>query len=89
MAEQQIEQAGTGPVVLEAGRYRLSQAPDGSLVLGRATGLCDTCAGCGCGDQSPPVHVPAMVMRMAKGGMLGRMLGGIGGVPDGSGTDDR
>lgn len=72
-----------GPVVLEAGRYKLAQAPDGSLVLGRATGLCDTCAGCGCGDQSPPVHVPAMVMKMARGGMLGRMLGGMGGVPDG------
>lgn len=72
-----------GPQVLEAGRYKLAQAPDGALVLGRATGLCESCTGCGCGDQATPVHVPAMVMKMAKGGMLGKMLGGIGGVPDG------
>lgn len=77
-------EAAPGPAVLEAGRYKLAQAPDGSLVLGRATGLCGTCASCGCGDQAAPVHVPAMVMKMARGGMLGRMLGGMGGVPDGN-----
>ena len=76
------------PLVLEAGRYKLAQAPDGALVLGRATGLCQACSECGCGDQSPPVHVPAMVMRMAKGGMLGRMLGHIGEVPDGDGSGE-
>ena len=70
MTDQEVAAA---PQTLEAGRYKLAQAPDGGLVLGRATGLCDACSGCGCGDQSPPVHVPAMVMRMAKGGMLSRM----------------
>ena len=80
MTDQEVAAA---PQTLEAGRYKLAQAPDGGLVLGRATGLCDACSGCGCGDQSPPVHVPAMVMRMAKGGMLSRMLGHIGEVPDG------
>lgn len=72
-----------GMQVLEAGRYKLGQAPDGSLALARSTGLCEACTSCGCGQQSAPVHVPAMVMQMARGGMLGRMLGRIGGLPDG------
>jgi hypothetical protein len=83
MTDQEIVAAGTGPVVLEAGRYKLAQDPgDGSLVLRRATGLCEACTGCGCGDQSPAITVPAMMMRMARSGMMAKMLGQIGGVPD-------
>jgi hypothetical protein len=81
MAAQEQDTAA-GPVTLEAGRYRLAQSPDGGMVLGRATGLCETCSTCGCGEQAAPVHIPAMVMQMAKGGVLSRVLGRIGGIPE-------
>jgi hypothetical protein len=69
--------AETGePVILEAGRYRLYQAPDGAWVVARAVGLCETCQGCGCGDQAGPIQIPALVIKLALtpgGGLLDKL----------------
>ncbi len=73
---------GAGPEVIEAGRYKLSAAPDGGLVLARAAGTCARCQECGCGQQAALVSVPAMVLKLAQsGGGLARLRGmlGIGG----------
>lgn len=60
------------PVVLEFGRYRVFQAPDGGWVIARAVGTCDRCQECGCGSQADPIMIPAMVIRLAtmQGGGL-------------------
>lgn len=55
------------PAELEAGRYRATQMPDGALVITRATGTCDTCRQCGCGDQAPPVVLPAIITKAITG----------------------
>jgi len=71
--------AGAGEL-LERGRYAIYQSADGGIVIPRASGICDTCAGCGCGEQQDPIRAPAAVVKMAlaaaqgKGG-LGRMMG--------------
>ena len=65
-----------GPKVLEYGRYRVFEAPDGGWVVARAVDTCETCQGCGCGDQADPIMVPAMVIRMARAqgpGLLGKL----------------
>lgn len=54
------------PQPAERGRYALYDTPAGP-VIGRATGLCDTCANCGCGDQQEPIDLtPAGVMRLIR-----------------------
>ena len=69
------------PELLEAGRYKAFQAPDGSWVLARATGTCETCQSCGCGEQADPIHIPAMFVAMAKqGGGLAKMKQALGAV---------
>lgn len=74
-----------GPKVLEHGRYRVFEAPDGGWVVARAVDTCETCQACGCGDQAEPIMVPAMVIRMARAqgpGLLGKlkaMRGATGG----------
>lgn len=66
-AQQQEELPGTPsdtpdnsqPQLIEGpGRYAVYEAPDGDWVLARATGLCETCRGCGCGEQAEPVPLP-------------------------------
>jgi len=50
----------------ERGRYALFVTPEGP-VIARATGLCDTCQGCGCGQQQEPISMtPAGVMKLIK-----------------------
>lgn len=74
------------PVTLERGRYRVSEAPDGGWVLARAVNTCQSCQSCGCGEAAELVHIPAMVIKMARsqGGMLGKLKGMIpGGGSDG------
>jgi len=67
-------EAPAQPELLEAGRYKAFQAPDGSWVLARATGTCETCQSCGCGEQADPIHIPAMFVAMAKqGGGLAKL----------------
>lgn len=53
------------PVILERGRYRLYNAPDGAWVVARAVGLCDRCEACGCGDQAGLIQIPAVVIKLA------------------------
>lgn len=65
-----------GPTVLEYGRYRVFEAPDGGWVVARAVDTCERCQGCGCGDQAEVINVPAMVIRMARAqgpGLLGKL----------------
>ena len=65
--------AAPGPEVIEGGRYKVSRAPDGSWIIARATGTCDRCQGCGCGDQAELIQVPAMVVSLAQSGGTGLM----------------
>jgi hypothetical protein len=76
----------TEPEVLEFGRYKVSEAPDGGWVLGRRTGTCETCRTHDCGTAAELVHIPAMVIKMARsqGGMLGKLKGLM---PGGGGTN--
>jgi len=56
------------PVLLERGRYALTEMPDGSWVIRRAGPLCETCEACGCGDQDdslPPI--PKMFVDVMTG----------------------
>lgn len=57
--------------LLEVGRYRVTLLPDGSAVLARAAATCETCGGCGCGTQAPPVQIPAYVVRLLQGAAAG------------------
>ena len=63
----------------ERGRYAIFEEADGGLVIPRTTGLCETCAACGCGDQAEPLRVPGPLVKMAraaaegKGGALGKL----------------
>jgi len=71
----------TGPVVLEFGRYRVFESPDGGWVIARAAATCERCQGCGCGEQIDPIQVPAMIIAMAKpGGGLSRAKAVLRGV---------
>lgn len=67
-----------GPRVLAHGRFKLSEAPDGSLIAAAATGLCESCRECGCGDQHEPKIIPAMMVKML-GGKLKGLFGGDNG----------
>jgi hypothetical protein len=51
------ERNGREPAVIEHGRYRMYEAPDG-LVLARAVDTCERCQGCGCGEQVEPLALP-------------------------------
>ena len=65
MSETEIQ---AEPVVLEYGRYRMFQAPDGGLVIARAVHTCDTCQSCGCGTQADPVGpIPAVLVKVMRG----------------------
>ena len=71
-------QETTEPVVLEYGRYRLFESPDGGWVVARAVETCETCQNCGCGEQAEPIMIPGMVVKMARaqqngGGLLGKL----------------
>jgi len=71
------------PEVLEFGRYRVFQTPDGGWLLARAVDTCETCQGCGCGEQADPIQVPAMFVAMARqmdGGAVAKMKGLIKGA---------
>ena len=63
----------------ERGRYAVYEA-DGGLVIARASGICDTCANCGCGEQSDPITVPAMLVALAKNAAAGGKMPGFGAI---------
>jgi hypothetical protein len=74
-----IEQSPAPPVTLEGpGRYHVYQAPNGDWVIARSAGICETCRGCGCGEQAEPVRIPAMIIRLAK--TRGLNLGNLPGM---------
>jgi len=55
----------------ERGRYYAVCTGPQSMVIARATGLCDRCANCGCGEQQDPIDLSlAGIMKlMARGGI--------------------
>lgn len=61
--EQQPEVAAP----LERGRYAVFETPDGGLAIARSGPLCDTCAGCGCGEQADAIMVPKMAADVIMG----------------------
>lgn len=68
------EANGTEP--LERGRYAIFPHPsDRGILIVRATGTCERCQNCGCGDQQEVIDLSASGMP----GMLKRMraLGGL------------
>lgn len=75
-AAQAAAQDGAPPDVIEQGRYRVYQTPEGGWVIARAVNTCDRCKGCGCGDQADPIHVPPLVIQLARSqgtGLLGKL----------------
>lgn len=66
------------PQVLAHGRFKLSQTPAGDLVAAAATGICDRCQSCGCGEQAEPRVIPAVMVKLLKGKLLKGVLGGHG-----------
>lgn len=76
------------PSVLEFGRYRVFESPDGSWVVARAASTCDRCQSCGCGEQADPIQVPAMIIAMARqGGGMSRIKAGLKAVTGRGGSD--
>ena len=54
--------------MIEYGRYRMFESPDGGLVVARAAGICQTCQHCGCGTQADPIGpVPAVFVKIMRG----------------------
>ena|ERR1700678_4110094 len=65
-----------GPGLIEGpGRYKIYEAPDGGWVIARATGICGTCQGCGCGEQEEPVQIPGIIVGLARSQGKGKLLG--------------
>ena len=80
MSETEVQ---TEPVVIEYGRYRLFESPDGGWVVARAVETCERCEHCGCGEQAEPIMIPGMVVKMARaqqggGGLLAKFRAVIG-----------
>ena len=73
MTEAAPETAEVAPEASERGRYAVYPQADGGAVIARSQGLCESCAGCGCGEQADPITIPAAVMSMAKMVMEGKM----------------
>jgi hypothetical protein len=49
----------------ERGRYFAYRTGPQSMLIARATGLCDRCANCGCGEQQEPIDLsPAGIMKL-------------------------
>ena len=60
------------PEPAERGRYAIFEQADGGLVIPRTTGLCETCAACGCGEQAEPLRVPGALVKMARAAAEGK-----------------
>jgi hypothetical protein len=63
----------------ERGRYAVYEA-DGGLVIARASGICERCAECGCGEQADPITVPAMLVALAKNAAANGKMPGFGAI---------
>ena len=55
------------PVLLERGRYALTEMPDGSWVIRRAGPLCESCQACGCGEQDELPRIPKLYVDVLTG----------------------
>jgi hypothetical protein len=55
------------PAVLEHGRYKIFELPDGGWLISRAVDTCERCQSCGCGDQADKLSIPGMMVKMAAG----------------------
>jgi hypothetical protein len=55
------------PVLLERGRYALSEMRDGSWVIVRAVPLCESCQNCGCGEQDELPAIPKLYVDVLTG----------------------
>lgn len=73
------------PLLLERGRYALTQMPDGGWVITRARPICERCEACGCGEQQDGIPVPAMFVpfltgdaQMTPGGAMKMIKGMMG-----------
>jgi hypothetical protein len=77
MSEPAVQEAEPAkpPVVEGPGRYVVYEAPDGGWVVGRAVGICETCQGCGCGEQAEPIQIPALVISLASQQGKGKLMG--------------
>lgn len=84
MADTEVQESSVEPVVLEYGRYRLFESPDGGWVVARAVETCERCENCGCGEQAEPIMIPGMVVKMARaqqggGGLLNKFRAVVSG----------
>jgi hypothetical protein len=64
-------------VIEGPGRYIVRRGPDGGWVVGRATGICERCSACGCGEQAELIQVPALVIQLATSQGKGKLLGAL------------
>lgn len=74
MTDTQAHDAQAPPEPLERGRYAVYGTPDGGLVITRASGICQRCQDCGCGDKQEPIGpIPGSLIAMAKAAAAGKM----------------
>jgi hypothetical protein len=59
-----------GPDPAERGRFALYPQEKG-MIIAYVTGLCDTCQGCGCGQQQEPIDLTPQGVT----GLLAKMGG--------------
>ena len=86
------------PEPLDRQRIAIFEEPTGAWVIARAGPICETCAGCGCGDPLDPITINPLFVRMIKARAEGRMpkltdmrqlagmMGGAFGGKDGTGS---
>lgn len=58
---------------VQRGRYAVREPKDGTIVLSRTSGLCETCAGCECGEQAEPIVIPAHIAVMVRKAIAGKL----------------
>ncbi len=74
------DQAEAPPAAAEVTRGRFAAHPqEQGFVIGYATGLCDRCLNCGCGEQQEPLDLTpggmvAMARKLGKLKMLKGMI---------------
>ena len=65
----------SAPEPVERGRYAALAHPSGKgLLIYRATGTCQRCQDCGCGDQQEVIDLSAAGV-MAMAGRMGKLKG--------------
>lgn len=75
MAAEVSEAPATAPILEGPGRYVVYEAPDGGWIINRTGGICETCQGCGCGEQADPVQIPALAIKLAQSQGRTKLMG--------------